>query len=88
MKAKEGFEVVEIAGEYMAIPVGSMADEFHGVVALTEGAAFLLKNMNVPKNKEDLIQLLLNEYDIDKVTAEKDLEEVLQKFIEIGLIEQ
>lgn len=86
MKTNKEFEIVEIAGEYMAVPVGSLSKDFHGVVALTEASAFLLRHMDA-KNKGELIQLLLDEYDIDKDTIERDLDAVIQKMLDIGLIE-
>jgi len=86
-ESKKGFDIVEIAGEYMAVPVGETSQEFNGVVALTEATAFILKHLDVPKGKDELTQLLLDEYDADKATIERDLDIVIQKMIGIGLIE-
>ena len=45
MKIKTGFELVEVAGEYIAVPVGQRANLFKGVVALTDAGAFLFRYM-------------------------------------------
>ena len=44
MKLKPGFEIMEIAGDYMAIPTSGMA-AFGGAAILNEVSAFLLNNM-------------------------------------------
>ncbi len=86
MTRNNNFEITEVAGEYMAIPVGEEAVSFHGVVALNEAAAFLLKNMDEPRTKEELVDLLLKEYDTDRITAEKDVEAIIKQFIDLKLI--
>ena len=39
MIMKAGFELVEVAGEHMAVPVGDNAASFKGVVALSEATS-------------------------------------------------
>ena len=80
------FELVEIAGEYMAVPVGDEAEAFQGVVALTNATFFLLQKMNVQQTKESLLELLTNEFEVDSSIAQKDLDELLPKLFELGLI--
>ena len=88
MKIKSNFSLVDIAGEYMAIPVGEEATSFNGLVALTEAASFLLKNMNEPKTKEDLVALLIQEYDVEKVVAEEDVSKMVKDLLNMGVIEE
>ena len=88
MRLKTNFEITEIAGEYMAIPTGENIATFGGAVVLNEVSAFLLKQLKEPTEKADLLDLLLEEYDVEREHAEKDLELILQKFMELGLIEQ
>lgn len=87
MKLKSNFEITEIAGEYMAIPTGENIATFNGAVVLNEVSAFLLKHLEEPTEKEELLNLLLDEYDVEKERAEKDLELILKKFMDLGLIE-
>ena len=88
MILKPGFELVEIADEYMAIPVGEKSNTFGGLVALSDAAYFLLKNLDRQQTKESLIDLLMGEYDVDYSVAKKDLETLIPKLIELGLIEE
>lgn len=87
MKIKQGFEVVNIAEEYLMLPIGKEAESFKGIVALSEEAAFLLNNMKSSKSEEDLVQLLLNEYDVDEESARADINTFLYALSAIGIIE-
>ena len=86
MKINTDFEIVEMAGEYMAVPVGKTATDKHEIVALSEPAAFLLNNLNSPKSREALLELLLDEYEIEKAIAEKDLDAFIEEMSQIGII--
>lgn len=85
---KPGFELIDIAGEHMAVPVGEEAVSFKGVVALSEAASFLLKNMQEPKSKEELAALLTQEYDVDMATAKADIEKLIKNLLDMGVIEE
>lgn len=82
------YRIVEVADEYMAVPIGSEASNFHGVIALSEAAAFLLRKMNISRSRNDLKEFLLEEYDVEETVAEKDIDRVIKEFLEYGLIEE
>lgn len=88
MIMKPQFELVEIADEHLAIPVGENAVSFKGVVALSEAAFFLLKNLNVQQTKESLLTMLKNEYEVESSVAASDLDALLSTLLELGLIEE
>ena len=88
MKLKAGFEIAEIAGDYMAIPTGENIATYGGSVVLNEVSAFLLTNMNQGATREELLTLVLNEYEVDKQRAETDLDAILKTFAELGLTEE
>ena len=80
MRMNPNFELVEVANEYMLVPVGEASASFKGVVVLSEEAAYLLHQMEESKTEKDLLELLLKEYDVEPVVARKDIE----KFIEVA----
>lgn len=80
------FEITKIADEYMAVPVGDEAISFHGVVTLSEPAAFVLNLLGEPRTKEELVDHLLEEYEVDRASAEADLTAILQTFFELRLV--
>jgi len=88
MKANSNYKVVEIAGEFMAVPVGAEAVAFNGVIALSEAAAFLLKKMEASRTKHELKGFLLEKYDVEESVAEEDLNKIIATFLELGLINE
>lgn len=86
MILSSSFEIVEVAGEYMAIPIGEQS--FNGIVALNEASAFLLGKLSQSKSEEELVSCLIEEYLVDKDIAECDVGVFVRKATEIGLIKE
>lgn len=87
MIIKSDFEIVEVADECLAVPVGDEAVSFNGVVAMNEASAYLLKNAKKEFSKSDLVNMLLQEYDVEKDIAEADVDTFIKKLCDIGLVE-
>ena len=88
MKLKNTFEIVDVVGECVAVPVGTETEKFSGVIALSETAAFLLKQMEKPKTSEELVELLTEQYEISRDRATEEISKALIQFEELGLIEE
>ena len=86
MKIKPEFEIVNVADDYMLIPVGEQMEQFNGTVILNEVSAFLLGLMKTDISKEELVSSLIREYDVDPDVAQKDVESTLEKMNRIGII--
>lgn len=87
MKIKENFTLRHIADEYIVMPTGSSIANFDGAIALNEVSAFIFEKLTNPMSKDDLVVALLNEYNVDKETATKDIDALISKFEEMGIIE-
>lgn len=87
MKIKEGFVLRKVADEYIVMPTGSNISKFDGAVALNDVSAFIFEQLKNPVSKEDLLVALLNEYEVDSETAGKDIDALISKFEEMGIIE-
>lgn len=61
--------------------------ESNGLFALNELGAFLWKHLPRAQNEEELITLILNEYDVDRETASADTTEFLQELREMEILE-
>lgn len=77
MKIKDGFVLREIAGEDIVVPIGNNIADFNGVIRLNKSAAFLWRALEEDITKNDLIKSLIQEYQIDKNLAIKDVEEFI-----------
>ena len=87
MIINNSFEVVEVGGEYLMIPIGEMASSFHGVIVLSEPMAYLLKNSTRSFSVDDWVALLMSKYEINKLNAARDIGDILPKLIELQVVE-
>ena len=87
MKIKDGYMLREVANTYVAVPIGKAALDFSGVVTLNGTGTFLWKMLSKEKTEQELLDLLLEEYEIDAASAKKDLSEFLSKLKAADLLE-
>ena len=87
LKAKSGFILRDIMGEYMLMPVGDNISRYNGVVVLNDVSAFLWKKLEHPVSRDDLLAALLDQYEVDEATAAKDLDLLLEKLRSLDVIE-
>lgn len=87
MKIKQGFILRNVAGNNVVVPVGEATIDFNGMMSLNETGAFLFEKMIEGTTKEQLIDQLTGEYEIDADTAKKDVEEFIEKVKKENLFE-
>lgn len=78
MKIDKQFILRKIAGDYVIIPTGKTALAFNGMITVNEQGAFLWQQLGDETTEEQLVDALLNEYDVDRKTAQEDVAEFLQ----------
>ena len=86
MILNKNIQIIEIAGEYMAVPVGEMANNMGGVIALSDSTALLLKHLTKNMTKAEMLDLLLDEYEVDVNMAIKDLDEIIKILSDLKVI--
>ena len=86
MKIKDGYLLREVAGNYIVVAVGEAVKEFNGVINLNETGAFLWKILQEGATEEQLLNALLEEYEVEKELAEKDVKAFVAKLTEAKLI--
>ncbi|MBO4811030.1 MAG: PqqD family protein [Prevotella sp.] len=88
MKVKNGFKLRSVCGEYIIVAEGVENIDFSRVISLNDSAAYLWKNIQDKEfNADDLAELILEEYEIDKETATKDSENLINQWKDAGIIE-
>ncbi|MCR5560856.1 MAG: PqqD family protein [Bacteroidales bacterium] len=88
MRIKEGFKLRTMLGEHIVTGEYPMQVNFNKMVSLNETAAYLWEKVQGKDFTEaDLAKLLLDEYEVDEATANKDAAALAAKWKEIGLIE-
>lgn len=87
MKIKGEYVLREIAGEYILVPIGNTAMEMNGMITLNEVGVFIWEKLNNKCTIEELLEAILEEFEIDEERARKDLNEFLQQLNEAHLIQ-
>ncbi len=88
MKVKDGFTLRNVIGENILMPTGDNIGKFDGTVIFNDVSAFVWEKMQTPVSRDDLLGAILGEFDVDKETAEKDLDALIEKFSSLGLIDE
>ena len=86
MKVKDGFMLREIAGQWVVVPLGEMVVEFNGIITLTETGALLWRKLETGAEEDDLVNALMDEYDVDEATARADVKSFLKDTIEKNMV--
>lgn len=84
MKLKSNFITHDVQGSQMMVAVN---DDFHGLTRNNETAAFIVNLLKKETTLEDIVSELTKEYDVDKETALKDVQNIIDVLKNIGAIE-
>ena len=87
MKLDEGFIIRNIAGEDVLVPIGSKVIKFKGLMTMTPVGGYIYRLLMEGKNESEIIDAILQEYDIDRQTAENDLIEFIANLRELKVLD-
>lgn len=88
MKIKSGFELRTVCKENIIVAFGEENIDFSKVISLNESAALMWRAvLGKEFTADDMAEALMQEYEVDRETAQKDAEAMLQQWLEVGLIE-
>lgn len=86
MKLKYEFAVREIVGEYILIPLGQGALELGEMISTSETGATIVQALGKEVTRPELLELILDTFEIDRDTAERDLDEFLSQLKKLNLL--
>ena len=87
MRIEKEFVLREIAGDYIIIPTGKTVLDFNGLLTVNEVGVFLWKLLQEEVSFEDLVQGVLDEYDVEESIAREDIQEFLDKLKDGGILQ-
>ena len=86
MKLKEGFILRSICGEHVVVGEGLAQVNFNKMLSLNESAAYLWEAVAGREfTKEEMVQLLLDKYEVTPERAAEDVDNLLNVWIEQGV---
>ena len=87
MEIKKEMVLRTIADENILVPGADAVLDLNGLFILTETGAFIWKMLPAVKTEDEIVAKMLEEYDVDKDTAEKDVSEFLGRLRTYGIID-
>lgn len=88
MKANPGFVLRNVVDEYILMPTGDNIGKFNGTVLLNEVSALVWEKLQNPISREDLLKAILDEFEVERAVAAADLDALLAKLKEYGVISE
>lgn len=88
MRAKTGFNLRTVCGENIVVAEGEENIDFSNIISMNESSAYLWKNIQDKQfSIADLVDLLMQEYDVDEPTATNDVKALVEQWKHAGIIE-
>ncbi|WP_296878114.1 PqqD family protein [Thomasclavelia sp.] len=88
MKRNKNFILRKIAGESIIVPTGEATTKFNGLFSPNPTATFVWEHIEEVANLEEMIQLVLEHFDIDEKTARTDIEGFIKELKLVGFVEE
>jgi len=88
MKTKKGFNLRQVCGENVIVAEGAENIDFSSIISMNESSAYLWNSIQGKEfGKNNLVELLTQEYDVDADTAAKDVDALVAQWMKAGIIE-
>lgn len=86
MKIKEGFMLRKVGNQSIVVAVGEASRNFNGIIRLNETGEILWNTLSEDCGQADLVDKILDVYDTDRDTAQRDVEAFVMKLREADLL--
>ena len=80
------FVIREIVGEYILVPIRYTQIDMDSFYSINQVAAFAWVCLEYPKSINELSNMVLNEFDVDKDTALHDIRELIENWIDNNIV--
>lgn len=87
MKIKKQLIKRTLAKDTVLVPVGKTIYDSNGLFILNGAGAFVWDHLETAETEEDLLQRLLEEYEITEDVARQDLRDFMDKLRDMGILE-
>jgi hypothetical protein len=86
MKIREGFVVCKVGGKTVAAASGELSARFNGMITLNEAGQMLFERLQNDTTEEELADLLVSAYGIQKEQALSDVRAFLAPLAKAGVL--
>ena len=86
MRIKKELIKRQVAGDTILVPVGQAVYDSNGLFALNELGGFIWDLLPEADGEEYILEAILEEYEVSREEAQKDLREFLDKLKQLNII--
>ena len=86
MKINENYVLRQISDTWVVLPLGEQTLDFNGMITLNETGSFLWERLEKGCEEEDLVEALLEEYEVTREQASADVAEFVEKLKKADII--
>ena len=86
MKLNKDLILRKIAGEAVLIPTGKMAQVINGMITLNPVGEFIWENIEKTDNIDQLVDLIVNEFEVDRERAMNDAYGFVKMMVDNGFV--
>lgn len=87
MRIKQGFKLNSVCGQNFLVPMGEGNVDYSKLIALNESSLLLWRRMEEGEfTEDDLVQVLLKEYEVSEDVALTDVKNIIKQFKEEQII--
>lgn len=87
MKIKDGFIMKDVAGSKVVLPIGERQNDLKGIITFNEIGAEVFNMLDGTNSVEEIAHKIAKDYDTPYETVEADVNKLVKKMREQGLIE-
>lgn len=88
MKLRKGFKGMVVCGEFVLMPIVAQQVDFNRLISMNDTARFLWDHLqNMEFQLQDMIDMLLGEYDVTEPQARADCEKLIADWKKAELVE-
>lgn len=85
MPIKSDYMLKNVGNEYMIIPTSNTNVNFSKIFNINETSAFIFKNLQEERSKEEILELMSVEYDAPKEVLSADIDEFIKELKKRGI---
>ena len=88
MKIKENYVMREVAGQAIVIAIGEESKRFRGMINLNRTGKDVWMYLKKGLDLQEIVNQMTEKYDIDECTAVEDVENMIDKLYDAGILEK
>ena len=88
MKIKENYVMREVAGQAIVIAIGEESKRFRGMINLNRTGKDVWMYLEKGLDLQEIVNQMTEKYDIDECTAVEDVENMIDKLYDAGILEK